>query len=570
MHRKILISSAICGIIAISSQSGFANDINPLNHTDVRIAQQEVLGEARTEMSAALEKHLLSKKTTKRIEAEFGDDGTRIIRRIYATHVFNPIWTELGAADLQLAVADVFEHGIIASDVFSGDLDKLISKRFEASSPKTRAKADVKLSLIWLRFAEAMSGDLSDEAAMVKRKDSPILRYNTPLALERSAKSNASAEILSMAPEAPQYAKLKASLKTYRYIRKAGGWLAIRDGDTIELNETDERLPDLRKRLRAEGYSVGSILSEDDDNTFDSSTEAALKLFQTRHGLEDDGILGGNTLNALNESVESKISRIADSMYRWREQGELAERYIWANIPSYSAEGWNNGMLEIKQRTIVGKERFATPEFSDEVEYLVANPKWYLPVSIIRRQKVPKLKRDPGYAAKYGYNIFDRETGAPVDAFSVDWSEPGVSRKYQFVQQAGDGNALGEMKIIFPNQYSVYLHGTPGEHLFDRAQRAFSSGCVRLEDPVSMAKWIARGDEAAEVSTIKEAMMTEENTRVSLGDHLPVHITYFTVTVAQDGTPYFWRDVYDRLDDSIKYVKKYEQKADKKLAELDK
>jgi len=288
---------------------------------------------------------------------------------------------------------------------------------------------------------------------------------------------------------------------------------------------------------------------------FTPELETALKIFQTRHGLEDDGIIGNNTLFAMNESVESKIDKIADSMHRWRVQGDMGRRHIWANIPSYTAIGVNNGAYEIETKTIVGKPRFATQTFSDQVEYMVANPKWFLPVSITRRQKVPKLRRDPGYAQKYGYNIYDRETGAAIEAANVDWSEPGVARKYRFVQEAGPGNALGKLKIIFPNQYSIYLHGTPSMKLFDKAQRAFSSGCVRLEDPIAMAEWIAKGDSNLTAAGVLEASESGENTRMELDEHIPVHITYFLVTANEDGSVNFLRDVYER-DDGIETVEK--------------
>lgn len=520
------------------------------------------LGMPETQHAAYIEGYLGGPEGAEVIAEEFGPDGLVIIRRAYATKINNPIWTYAGALDLEEALTDVFRHGIIADDIFSGDLQKIIRERFFSSDEVTQARADLKLSLIWMRLAEAMSGDLSEERGMKIRKGSPVIRYNLPTSLLKSAEGSAEREILNMAPEAPQYAKLRTALAQYRDFRRSGGWLAIRKGKMVKPGEKSKRIPKLRNRLKAEGYTVPEIDTDADPKIYDEGLEAALKLFQTRHGLEDDGVLGGNTLKALNESVESKIDRIAESMYRWRNQGDLGERYIWANLPSYSAEGWNDNKMEIRQRTIIGKKYLATPEFSDEVEYLVANPRWYLPVSIVRRQKVPKLRKDPGYAAKYGYNIFDRQSGEPVNAFDVDWTEKGVSGKYKFVQEAGEGNALGAMKIIFPNQYSLYLHGTPGKHLFDRAQRAFSSGCVRLEDPVAMAKWIARHDEEAEVAIINEAIAEKENTRLDLEDNIPVHITYFTVTVGDDGNAYFWRDVYKRVDGGIRYVNRYEREQD--------
>lgn len=568
----LLNGSALVIVIFFSASSAYGNlapnDLR--NHTAVAAVDANLLvGQADSQIAAEIESLMTKGKYDKSIRSEFSPAILKLFRHAYAKRVFEPIWTPQGVSALINYSDDMFAHGIASKDIFKNDLSKLYDTRFNHSSPEKRAKADIKLSKAFFRAASAISGGLSDDGGVEKSRTSGPSTFVLTDALTRSGQGAIDVELAALEPAHAQYKALKKQLAYYRALLDQGGWLAIKDGDAIEQGDTDPRVTLLRNRLAKEGYIQpfseapdlrGLELSENKVNKaadlMDEGLTNALKDFQRRHGLEADGVLGGNTLEALNESPESKIDRIADTMYRWRIQGDMGERYIWANIPSYTAEGWTGATREISQKTIVGKERFATPEFSDRVEYVVANPKWFVPISITRRQKLPKMRKDPNYADRHNYTITDRKTGEMVDPLAVDWTEKGVAKKYRFVQGPGEGNALGEMKIIFPNQYSVYLHGTPGKHLFDRAQRAFSSGCVRLEDPVAMAKWIAKEDENVSRSDIAEAMEEGDREKFLLDEKLPVHITYFTVTANDDGNLNFWRDIYDR-DDGISYVKRY-------------
>lgn len=557
--RAIAISTASLFALAAAAQAN--NQISTLpQHTEVRSeVNVSLMGEQLNQpLAAALEKRVISKPFNKKIEKELGVSGQKILRRGYAQRVFKPIWTEAGAQSLLDALNGLDEHGLVSSDDDMIRLKTIIEKRFDnARTPRSRAKADTKLSIAFLRKAKILAGGLSDEGgADTPDLDGPM-RSNLTDALLKAGQGQAVYELDALTPQGGQYGALQNALDKYRALKAAGGWLAIPDGDVVEVGESDPRIPAIKNRLEAEGFytPIRSYFSTTAPDVFTHELEAALKTFQSRHGLEDDGVVGNNTLFAMNESVESKIDKIADSMHRWRVQGDMGKRHIWANIPSYKAIGMRDGVREIEMRTIVGKPRYATQTFSDQVEYMVANPKWFLPVSITRRQKVPKLQRDPGYAQKYGYNIFDRKTGEAVEAANVDWSEPGVASKYRFVQDAGPGNALGKLKIIFPNQYSIYLHGTPSKKLFDKAQRAFSSGCVRLEDPVAMAEWIAKGDSNLTPERVTNASESGENTRLELDEHIPVHITYFLVTANEDGSVNFLRDIYER-DDGIETVEK--------------
>tara|TARA_R110000796_G_scaffold84022_17_gene183441 strand:- start:494 stop:2293 length:1800 start_codon:yes stop_codon:yes gene_type:complete len=574
-HRRLLASTllATAGLLtAIPACAQHAAPADPVPLAD--LSEKEAMGgELEAEKASAIQTLILNDWLARELGNETEAGVLTTVRAAYAQNVFKPIWTEKGIRSLKRARSDLFSYGLVASDVSKANLDKIAAKRLKGDSDEIRATADLQLTAAWIRMASAVSGGLSDNGEAAKSKTDAPSKSTVQKSLIKAARGDADDILSELEPEHPQYNRLKKQLKQYREIRSEGGWLAIPDGDAIELDDEDPRIPALRDRLEAEGYykpetwagellSTISMASNDDADTsateivFDARLQDALKEFQRHHGLEDDGVVGGNTLAALNESVDSKIDRIADTMNRWRHYDELGDQYIWANIPSFTAEGWRNNRREIAMKTIVGMPSRETPVFSDQVEYAVANPRWYAPVSIVRRDKLPKLAKDPSYAARKNFKVIDRATGQSVSAASVDWTDPAAAENYQLVQGPGASNALGDLKIIFPNQYSVYLHGTPGMSLFDRAQRTFSSGCVRLEKPKEMAKWIAAHDPEVSERDVSKALEGSNPERIEFKSETQIHITYMTVTVDEDGEPNFWRDVYHE-DDGISMVDKY-------------
>lgn len=523
-----------------------------------------------TDVGQAIQKRFIDKSISEEFEPQFGSDVAMVARAAYAQRVFEPIWTRKGANSLKKAYAELNVFGIDDEKLRFVQISDLIERRFNGKSPSVQAQADIDLTAAWFALATRVGGDLSAEGEARVTSDSTPARPLLVESLTEAGQGQAQKTIQDFEPDHPQYEQLKLELVRYQQIAAKGGWKAIPEADdSLEPGQQDLRIPAIRERLEAEGYYSGPSLfdavtkfaritfseSNTDANaneiedwlvTYDEGLEKALKSFQSHHGLAVDGVIGPKTLKALNESAESKVRRIRATMDQWRDQRDISGRYVWANIPSYTAEGWANGKREIAMKTIVGLPSRKTPTFSDEIEYVVANPRWYAPTSIVAKDKLPKLQRDPSYAARNGYSIYDRSTGDRVSAENVNWSDPSSAQQYQFVQAAGAGNALGELKIIFPNQHAVYLHGTPSEYLFDREERAFSSGCVRLEHPVEMAEWIAGGSNSARGIEIAEAVESGRNSKITFDETTSVHLTYMTVTVDDSGRANFWRDIYNR------------------------
>ena len=552
----------------------------------------DMLGDtARGDLTGEIERLVMQDALEAELGKDAGESAVRGARIAYAQDLFQPIWSPEGGASLVTLSHRLFDYGLLVDQVVGGPVERIVDMRFNASDAARRARADLQLTAIWIRIAAAVSGGLEDEGAAVASLPNQPARSVLTTALRRAGEGDAIGTLAPFELDNAQYNGLKRALLDYRDIRSRGGWYALPEGELVRAGDSDPRIPALRTRLQAEGYAIGwadegprsapidhpNGMSEPlvevalkqpskmgeratgllaDPTVLDAPLVEALKVFQSRHGLEPDGVLGPMTLAALNESVDSKIQRIVRAMDQWRSQGSLGERFVWANIPSFTAEGWNAGRREIQMKTIVGQPSRETPIFSDEIEYTVANPKWYVPVSIARKDKLPKLIEDSSYADRKGFAVYERSTGLRVSASAVDWRDPTSVNRYRLVQDPGSMNALGELKIIFPNRHSVYLHGTPSVSLFKKANRAFSSGCIRLEKPVEMANWLASHDTAASEAQIRAAVASGKNRHIRFGSPIPVHLTYMTVTVDDDGVPNFWRDIYKR-DRQIQFVERY-------------
>ncbi|GHB02803.1 murein L,D-transpeptidase [Algimonas arctica] len=556
---KIVAVSAIAMTTALMSFASVTAQVHaPVKRVDgPAVTVPELLGEPKgSDIALALEASIVDDQIDETFGNKVSPGAKSAARQAYAQGVFAPLWTRKAAERLMQANPTCKENGL-DSGYTDAQLREAIDNRFSGTAEQ-RALADLRLTETWLVLASKMSGGLSDEGGMVSSTDDRPTRSDLIVALSKASQTDPIKSMEEYASMAPQYGELKTALKRYRQHADNGGWMRIREGDEmLEPGMDDPRVPALRKRLAAEGYidptpfrwlfaSLRIDLVEE-PTVYGEMLAQQVKSFQAAYGLEQDGVLGPATMAALNESVESKIDRIERAMDYWRENANPGERYIWVNIPSYRAEAWTGDRRDVSMKTIVGKSRTPSNAFSDEIEYIVVNPKWFLPVSLFKRQKLHKLQNDPGYAARNKYDIYDRSTGAKVDPYTIDWSEPGVANQIQMVQSAGPHNALGQLKIIFPNKHSIYLHDTPDHSLFDLDVRALSSGCIRLDDPVAMANWLTDGDTSVSTTVFNATLASGERERFYLDQHVNVHLTYLPAVVSPEGQVEFPADIYQEF-----------------------
>jgi len=314
----------------------------------------------------------------------------------------------------------------------------------------------------------------------------------------------------------------------------------------------------LRQRLTASGH-LTSAAASNTSPVYSKADEAGVRAFQELHGLKGTGVADAATLAAMNVPLDHRIRQVALNLERWRWMpNDLGARHLLVNIPYYTLIARENGKPVMDIRVVVGKaDEHKTPVFSSEMSTVVFSPYWNIPDSIVEGETAPAVARDPAYLAKNDIEILDmsRPGGTPLDYGSVDWDDADQLKHLAFRQRPGPGNALGHVKFLFPNPFDVYLHDTPADALFARSGRAFSHGCVRVEEPEALAKYVLRGDAAWDDTKILEAMDAGVEKHVKLKESIPVHIVYFTAWVDVNGGLHFQPDVYGYDADQAAHVR---------------
>ena len=349
-------------------------------------------------------------------------------------------------------------------------------------------------------------------------------------------------------PHHSGYLKLKSALLRYQIIKNSGGWYKVPVGPKLRKGDTGKRIADLRSRLIISGDLADS--KNDNEAYFDEALENSVKKFQARNGLKIDGVVGSGTLSVLNISVEDRIEQIKLNMERWRWlPQDLGERYIMVNTANFELDIIENGQSVTSTRAIVGKKKRPTPTLSQKITYMELNPYWNIPHKIALNDVLPCIKKDPNYLKAKNIRIFENwENGAKeINAESIDWDT--VTKEnfvYKLRQDPADSNALGRVKFIFPNEFSIYLHDTPARELFNKTKRTFSSGCIRIEKPMELAAYLLTNNSEWTYKKLTAAVNSKKTRTILLSDPMDIHILYWTAWVDKDGTVNFRDDIYGR------------------------
>ncbi len=507
-------------------------------------------------------KRLRSEKTDADTAGSFPPIYYRaILSNFYEKRDFNPLWTQDNgltsqADQLFRAIEEADLDGLISEDYHLYQLKSLIIYfnqallQRQSFDPEKQADLDLLLTDAFLLF----SSHLLSGRVVPNSVDSTWLFFNPVSDITLILNSNAySSRIESffdgLRPTHAAYYRLRNALQHYIGIQKNGGWPSIPPGPSLRIGDTDARVDKIRKRL---------IVTNDVDPParnvkfaeFDESLIKGVQRFQNRHGIEPDGVVGLSTLTAMNVPVEDRIRQIELNLERWRWiPHDLGFRYILVNIADYSLAVVENQTTVLDMRVVVGRSYRRTPVFSEKMKYLVLNPFWNVPIKIAVEDKLPIIRKNPLYLTQQHIKVFENwgEDAPEINPAIINWYSVNANYfPYRLRQDPGPLNALGRIKFMFPNKFSVYLHDTPQRSLFKRASRDFSSGCIRIEKPVELAKYLLQNDTQWPNQKIMETIESGVTTVVRIKDPIPVHLLYWTAWVADTGTIHFGNDIYDR------------------------
>jgi len=454
------------------------------------------------------------------------------LKAYYAAHQDNAIWTHANGFSIQ---GQAWIAQIPLAVTAGLPLPQPALMRVAGMTPPadaaTQTHDEALMSAMFVASAVEATGPLGDP----KRRGAAVL--------DAVAQAKDPGSVMSLQwPGYYRFWKLYAQLPAYENYYKAGGWPSVPKIDKLEPGKSDAIVPALRARLQYTGELAATTRT---DNEYDPDMTAAVELFQRNHGLNDDGVVGGRTLEEMNVAAGTRLQMILLNLERMRQVADKFEpRHLIVNIPSQEVKVIDNGKVAFWTKAIVGKVDRKTPTLDSVIKLAKFNTEWNAPAKIASNDEVRRARADPNFLTSKGFHIYDGN-GMEVDPQQIDWQSVGPGNfPYRLVQQPGPENALGPVKLDFPNPESVYLHGTNQKELFAKQDRYFSSGCMRMQKPVDMAAFLLQDDPNWQRDHIDQVVEAGKTVIVPLKTPMPVHVVYMTAWVDEDGILQFRKDMY--------------------------
>jgi murein L,D-transpeptidase YcbB/YkuD len=467
----------------------------------------------------------------------------------YRERKYKPLWSNAKgrldrAYDLLQIIMHAEEEGLEPADYH---LEKIMVY-WDSQAAKDSTQLDLLLSAALYRYSnDVYSGRYKprDTDTDWHIQNSPLDSYS--LFADVARKTSITQFLESLPPQHSGYQLLKKGLRGFRDIEQQGGWKKFKRGPTLELGMQHEQIVQLRQRLETEHDLAEDSLR--DISIFDHGLEEAVIRYQLRHGLKADGRVGPQTRRTLNIPVSERIRQVRINMERWRWlPRELGRRYLMVNMTGFELYLVDNDSILLSMPVIIGKAYRSTPSFSGLISTMEYNPYWTIPTNMAVEDYIPRQVQDPSFFARRSIKLYRGWKDArEIDPQTVEWSKLDKDNfPYWLRQEPGPDNALGRIKFLFSNPYEIYLHGTPDKHLFERTVRAFSSGCIRVKDPVRLAAYLLNDGTQKMEEEILANIHLGNNQSIRLPISVPIYLVYWTAWADREGSINFRPDIYNR------------------------
>jgi murein L,D-transpeptidase YcbB/YkuD len=539
----------LASTIAIATPFGAAMAQEVVNVAGIE-ATRVVIAPPRTELARII-KAGLSEAYSDAQKGTRAYAQTQKLYFFYGARHFEPIWLSQGADGKVVfsanaeKIIDVFKkselEGFRPSDYLTADLDPAAA----GTDPAKLAALETAFSAAAVKYAQDAFGGRVNPLDVNKDWTIEPKRINEAELLVKLAASDDPGQILlDLSPKQREFVALRTALaKFYTGDEVVDAAITIPEGVTLKPGMKDERVTLLRQRLDVPEPDIPETAGADAkvDINYDKALVEAVKTFQGGLGLEADGVIGPATIAALNGGSATTKEDIIANMERWRWEPDDYGRFeVEVNIPEFRLWIKKDGEVVHTTRVVVGRPQNQTPVFNNSIKHIVVNPYWNVPPSIATNEIKPHLMSNPGYLDSQNMEMLSG--GKVINASAIDWTQTNINN-FHIRQKPGGGNALGQIKFLFPNEHDVYLHDTPSKSLFSRTFRAYSHGCVRVENPMDFANALLNLEPSLNVNTL-EAAIGDKERWFNLENHIPVHLSYFTLRVDEDGTIRSYGDVY--------------------------
>ena len=532
---KLIIGTFLTsGLLGVSQMPASAQETVTIDGVE---AQRVIIAPPQTALAKSI-KAGLSKAYADASSGTRAYQDAQKLYYFYGARHFEPLWLnedsrgQIKFSPAALKILTIFENahleGLRPEDYLTDDIS--LSGNF--TDPERLASLETAFSAAAVRYAQDAYGGRVNPRRVSSAIDITPPQIPSDYLMQLVRSPNPDQMLAELSPNNAEFLGLKAALASY-YAGETEEAITIPDGKLLKLGMQDARVPLLRERL-----GIPAIVG---DISYDEELIAAVESFQRDQGLFVDGVTGPATIAAMNGGNNASKEDLIANMERWRWMPrDLGKFHVLVNIPQFRLEVVQDDQVTYSTRVVVGKTDHMTPIFSDEIEHVVVNPYWNVPSSIARDEIAPRLAGNPGYLSARNMELISG--GRVVNASSIDWSTTSINN-FRIRQRPGSRNALGSVKFLFPNSHSVYLHDTPSRSLFSRSRRAYSHGCVRVQNPMEFAGALLVNEPNLSQSSIEGQRGRGERWN-NLQTKVPVHLAYFTLRVSPDGTIHSFGDIY--------------------------